>query len=120
MQLPLPRLLLTLLCLLASLAVQANSEREIQRLKNAIVKIYTTSAAPDYFTPWRLLNAKQSSGSGAVIAGNRILTNAHVVANARYLQAQKNGHPKKYLARVLFRLPRGRPGHSHGGRRRVL
>lgn len=73
-----------------------------QRVKNAVVKIHTTSAAPDFFTPWRLLNAKQSSGSGAVISGNRILTNAHVIADARYIQAQKNDDPKKYLAKVEF------------------
>lgn len=96
------RLLLTLMLICSTALTQAASDQEIQRLKNAVVKIYTTSAPPDYFTPWRLLNAKQSSGSGAVIAGNRILTNAHVVADARYLQAQKNGHPKKYLARTLF------------------
>ncbi|BFM13903.1 S1C family serine protease [Maricurvus nonylphenolicus] len=75
---------------------------DIERLKTAVVKIYTTSAAPDYFTPWRLLNAKQSNGSGAVIAGNRILTNAHVIADARYIQAQKHGDPRKYLAKVAF------------------
>lgn len=79
-----------------------SQENDIQRLKNAIIKIHTTSAAPDYFTPWRLLNPQQSSGSGAVIADKRILTNAHVVADARYLQAQKNGDPRKYLAKVAF------------------
>ncbi|MCW8195686.1 serine protease [Proteobacteria bacterium 005FR1] len=75
---------------------------EMQRLQNAVIKIHTTAAAPDYFTPWRLLNAQQSSGSGAVIANNRILTNAHVVADARYIQAQKHGDPRKYLAKVVF------------------
>lgn len=75
---------------------------EIQRLQSAVVKIHTTSAEPDYFTPWRLLNNRQANGSGAVIEGNRILTNAHVVANARYIQAQKHGDPRKYLARVEF------------------
>ena len=95
------RLLITCL-LLSSMLAQADSSREIERLKNAVVKIHASAAAPDYFTPWRLLNSGQSSGSGAVISGNKILTNAHVVANARYLQAQKNGDPKKYLARTLF------------------
>lgn len=81
----------------------ASAEQEdIQRLQNAVVKIHTTSAAPDYFTPWRLLNAHQSSGSGSVIDHNRILTNAHVVADARYIQAQKHGDPRKYLAKVVF------------------
>jgi S1-C subfamily serine protease len=93
----------TLLVLLSFCTVAVwSQENDIQRLKNAIVKIHTTSAAPDYFTPWRLLNPQQSSGSGAVIAENRILTNAHVIADARYIQAQKNGSPQKYLAKVAF------------------
>jgi S1-C subfamily serine protease len=75
---------------------------EIQQIESSIIKIYTTSAAPDYFTPWRLMNPSQSSGSGAVIAGNRILTNAHVVANASYVQVQKHNDPERYLAHVSF------------------
>jgi S1-C subfamily serine protease len=88
--------------LLVSAPFASAKQDEIQRLQTAVVKIHTTSAAPDYFTPWRLLNAQQSSGSGAVIANNRILTNAHVVADARYIQAQKHGDPRKYLAKVAF------------------
>lgn len=95
--------LFCLLVLIVPVAAAADdSDNDIQRLKNAIVKIHTTSAPPDYFTPWRLLNPQQSSGSGAVIAGPRILTNAHVIADARYIQAQKNGDPRKYVARVAF------------------
>jgi len=90
----------TLLCF-ANTSI-AQDEKDLRRLKSAVIKIYTTSAAPDYFTPWRLLNPTQSSGSGAVISGNRILTNAHVVADARYIQAQKNGDPHKFLAKVEF------------------
>ena len=75
---------------------------EIQQIEDSVVKIYTTQAAPDYFTPWRLLNPRQSSGSGAVIAGNRMLTNAHVVANASYVQVQKHNDPRRYPARVTF------------------
>lgn len=94
------RLLVVALLMIA--AAGASADRSPERLKSAVVKIHTTSAAPDFFTPWRLLNANQSSGSGAVIKGNRILTNAHVVADARYIQAQKHDDPKKYLARVEF------------------
>lgn len=81
---------------------QAVVSKDSQKVKNAVIKIYSTLTPPDYFTPWRLLNSQQSSGSGAVIAGKRILTNAHVIADASYLQVQKNGQPKKYLARVDF------------------
>ncbi|GAA6167420.1 S1C family serine protease [Sessilibacter corallicola] len=99
-----------LICLLAlywiSFTVQADEVskdvKALQRLKQAVIKIHTTRAAPDYFTPWRLLNLEQTSGSGAVIKGKRIPTNAHVVADARYLQVQKHNDPKKYLANVEF------------------
>lgn len=75
---------------------------EIQAIEDSVIKIYTTQASPDYFTPWRLLTPRQSSGSGTVIAGNQILTNAHVIADASYVQAQKHNDPKRYQARVSF------------------
>ena len=75
---------------------------ELDHIEDSVIKIYTTQAAPDYFTPWRLLTPRQTSGSGAVISGNRILTNAHVVANASYVQAQKHNDPQRYQARVEF------------------
>ena len=75
---------------------------EFRDIEDSVIKIYTTQSAPDYFTPWRLLTPRQSSGSGAVIDGNRILTNAHVVANASYVQAQKYNDPQRYQAQVTF------------------
>lgn len=85
---------------LATMALAQPSE--IRVIEDSVVKIYTTQAEPDYFTPWRLLTPSQSSGSGSVIEGNLILTNAHVVADASYLQAQKHNDPRRYLARVVF------------------
>ncbi len=94
-------LLLLLHSFLASTTASAQSS-ELRAIEDSVIKIYTTQSAPDYFTPWRLLPPRQSSGSGAVIAGNQILTSAHVVANASYLQAQKHNDPQRYLARVTF------------------
>lgn len=92
-----------LLTLAVMLSNTANAQlSEIRDIEDSVIKIYTTQAAPDYFTPWRLLTPRQSSGSGAVIIGNRILTNAHVVANASYVQAQKHNDPRRYQARVTF------------------
>ena len=84
------------------LTASANAQSELNEIEDSVIKIYTTQAAPDYFTPWRLLTPRQTSGSGAVISGNRILTNAHVVANASYVQAQKHNDPQRYQARVVF------------------
>src|SRR5256885_5375324 len=41
-------------------------------------------------------------GAGFVIEGNRIMTNAHVVSNSRYLTVERDGDPNKYPATVLF------------------
>ncbi len=64
--------------------------------------MYATKVAPDYIAPWRLRNPMQVSGSGAIISNQRILTNAHIVANAKYIQVQKNKEPGKYIAEVSF------------------
>ena len=90
---------LLLLSLSASAVGQVTALEDIE---DSVIKIYTPQAAPDYFTPWRLLTPRQSSGSGAVIEGNQILTNAHVIANASYVQAQKHNDPQRYQARVTF------------------
>ena len=85
--------------------IQANAVTHAlaeENIEDSVIKIYTTQAEPDYFTPWRLLTPRQSSGSGAVIRDNSILTNAHVVANASYVQAQKHNDPRRYQARVTF------------------
>ncbi|KUJ83835.1 protease [Microbulbifer flavimaris] len=92
---------LVALSLLVMQTANADS-REHEQLKRSIIKIYTTAAAPDYFNPWALLNAKQLSGSGAVIDDQRILTNAHVVANGSFIQVQRHGDAQKFRARVEF------------------
>ncbi len=71
-------------------------------IENAVIKVYATIADPDHIAPWQFNNPSQISGSGAIIAGQRILTNAHVVANAKYIQVQKHKDPNKYIAEVSF------------------
>ncbi|SFV52526.1 serine protease; identified by sequence similarity; putative; ORF located using Blastx/Glimmer [hydrothermal vent metagenome] len=68
--------------------------------KQAIVKIYTVAKVPNYLEPWGS-SIRRSSGSGAIISGNRILTNAHVVANNTFIEVQRYGERKLYLAKVL-------------------
>src|SRR5262245_57700496 len=46
---------------------------------DSVVKIYATQRGPDLFRPWHKANPIESSGSGVIIDGNRILTSAHVV-----------------------------------------
>lgn len=91
-----------LVALLTLCSAISRADISIERVQSAVVKIHTTAAAPDYFNPWSLMNPSQSSGSGTVIDGQRILTNAHVVADSVYIQAQRNGDPDKYIATVEF------------------
>jgi S1-C subfamily serine protease len=69
-------------------------------LKDSVVKIYTVSQAYDYLQPWQMSRQASGTGSGCIIAGNRILTNAHVVANHTFIQVMRAGQAKKYVARL--------------------
>ncbi|MGH1540011.1 MAG: S1C family serine protease [Arenicella sp.] len=93
---------LTLISLSMITPVKAQPDKELKKVRQAVVKIYTTTSAPDYFTPWSMLNASQSSGSGSMISGNRILTNAHVIADASFIQVQRQGDSRKYNAKASF------------------
>ncbi len=70
-------------------------------IKDAIVKIYTVTTKPDYFNPWRMSGPQNTGGSGCIIEGNRILTNAHVIADHTFIQVRRYGQAKRYKASVL-------------------
>jgi len=71
-----------------------------KNIQNSVVKIYVISSSHNYYEPWKLNSQIQSSGSGFIIEGNKILTNAHVVADAKFIQVKKPNNPKKYTAKV--------------------
>ena len=70
-------------------------------IAESLVRIEATSQEPDYKTPWSPGEVISGVGAGFVIDGDRIMTNAHVVSNARFLTVSKEGDPKPYTARVL-------------------
>lgn len=67
---------------------------------SSVVKVFVTSNTIDYYRPWQSRGMETISGSGAIIDGQKILTNAHVVSDATFIQLKKNGDPKKYIAEV--------------------
>ena len=69
-------------------------------VKNSVVKIYTVNNEYDYYSPWQKFGQTSNSGSGCVISGKRILTNAHVVANQTFIQVRRAGEAKKYTAEL--------------------
>ena len=84
---------------------EAPSVRATGVLTNSVVKVFSTSRAPDTFKPWAKQSPQESTGSGVVIDGNRILTNTHVVSYASLVQVQANGSGDKVNARVVAIAP---------------
>ena len=68
--------------------------------ENAVVKVFSTIRRPDIVKPWSKQAPGEASGSGVIIEGKRILTNAHVVAYASQVQVQGNGSGDKVSATV--------------------
>jgi S1-C subfamily serine protease len=69
---------------------------------DAVLKIYSTQLTSDYGTPWKAGSSRSVSGSGFVIPGRRILTNAHVVSDATFIQVRRYGESERVPARVLY------------------
>lgn len=82
---------------LPALAIAEFAERSV---RDAVVKIYTVYNRLNYHEPWQSLGQRLTQGSGCVISGNRILTNAHVVSDQTFIQVRRAGKAKKYTARV--------------------
>jgi S1-C subfamily serine protease len=57
---------------------------------------------PDYRSPWDAGRIEGGIGSGFVISGKRILSNAHVVSNARFITITREGVTHPYIAHVRF------------------
>jgi S1-C subfamily serine protease len=87
--------ILVLVCLLLTTPLEAKDT-----MRDSVVKVYATLRAPDFVRPWTKLAPQESVGSGVVIDGNRILTNAHVVAYSTQVFVQANESTDKLTARV--------------------
>ncbi|MEN9576504.1 MAG: hypothetical protein RL514_4359 [Verrucomicrobiota bacterium] len=70
--------------------------------EKAVVQIFTFSQGADWDEPWKFEQLRRSSGTGFIIKGRRIMTNAHVVSWARQLMVKRYQDPRPYAARVVF------------------
>jgi S1-C subfamily serine protease len=86
-----------LILLLCSLGQIAYAQENVGA---AIVKVFTVYAQYDYDMPWQILRQDRMTGSGCIIKGNRVLTNAHVVADQNFIQVKRAGDSRKYTAQV--------------------
>ncbi len=72
---------------------------------DSVVKIFSTIRRPDIMKPWTRQAPSEVSGTGFVISGNRILTNAHVVLYASQVEVQAAQTSEKLAAKVEFLAP---------------
>ena len=72
-----------------------------QDLERSVIKIYTTAAPVSLLEPWQRSGTYDATGTGFVITGNRIVTNAHVVDFATFIQVKKEGETRRFDARVV-------------------
>ena len=66
---------------------------------DSVVKVFTVSSSPSYTLPWMSF-PREGTGSGCVIRGKKILTNAHVVSDQTMVMVRKQSSPDKFKARV--------------------
>ncbi|KAL1812457.1 hypothetical protein ACET3Z_022522 [Daucus carota] len=67
----------------------------------AVVKVFCVHTDPNFSLPWQRKRQYSSSSSGFVIAGRRVLTNAHSVEHFTQVKVKKRGSDTKYVATVL-------------------
>ena len=72
-------------------------------IRESTVKIFTTSRGPELTRPWTRQQPSNSTGSGLVIEGGRILTNAHVVEYGQQIFVQPYLTSQRLAARVIAR-----------------
>ena len=70
-------------------------------VRDSVVKISVTQRGPNFSQPWTKHASQEASGTGFVIAGRRILTNAHVVQYASQIYIQPHQSADKLPAKVL-------------------
>jgi S1-C subfamily serine protease len=74
----------------------------VPSIHRSLARITTTSQDPNYREPWSAGSIEEAVGTGFIIDGERIVTNAHVVSNSRFVTVQKEDDPHKYTATVQF------------------
>ena len=70
--------------------------------EKSVVQIFTSFQEPNWAAPWIFNMPRRASGTGFLIDGNRIMTNAHVVAWTTQLIVRRYHDPKPYFAKVEY------------------
>lgn len=92
-----PKKILIVLVLVAALMSSRAADPE-----RSVIQIITFSQQPVWDAPWRFDSVRRAGGSGFVIKGKRIMTNAHVVDWDKQIIVRRYQDPRPYRAKVDF------------------
>lgn len=75
---------------------------QLHEAKKNTVMVEVTSQVWDYRMPWNPGTVSSGRGAGFILAGKKIITNAHVISGSRNITVQREADPRRYAAKVRF------------------
>ena len=84
----------------AALAASAETAPEAA-LQSALVRVEVTRLRPNHAEPWAPGRQGRGSGTGFVLEGGGVLTCAHLVSDATFVEVRRAGDPRRFPAEVV-------------------
>ena len=96
-----PSLLVACMVCALGLVTPVASAQVGEAIRGSVVKIFATYRGPNYQTPWQKQPPSEVTGTGFVISGDRILTNAHVVEQSSQIFIQPHNTADRLRAEIV-------------------
>ncbi len=81
-------------------ASEIQPSQDFDTIRKGVVQIKVYSQGVDPYSPWQMTPLRASTGTGFLIGKTQILTNAHVISNAKYIQVQRHNQTVWYEVEI--------------------
>lgn len=96
------RLAVAAFAVLACLSEAPAAQADGASIATSVVQLSVYADPPDLATPWQTEGTDLYYGSGVIMEGQRILTNAHVVESAVGIEVKRADGSERFPAKVVF------------------